>query len=47
MIDLKIINEDKKLKINFIPRTLRKLLEESIDLQGKLTKSVLKKLSKI
>jgi hypothetical protein len=30
-----------------VPNTLRTLLEESIDLQGKLTKSVLKKLSKL
>jgi len=40
------INLDKKIKLNFIPNTIRTLLEESIDLQGKFTKSVLKKLSK-
>lgn len=35
------------MKLNFIPNTLRTLLEESIDLQGRLSKSVLKKLSKL
>lgn len=46
-IALELINEDKKIKLNFVPNTLRTLLEESIDIQGKLTKSILKKLSKL
>lgn len=41
------INPDKKLKLNFVPKTIRSILEESIDLQGKLSKSLLKKLSKL
>jgi sulfite reductase alpha subunit-like flavoprotein len=41
------VNPDKKLKLNFVPKTVRSLLEESIDLQGKLSKSLLKKLSKL
>ena len=45
-IGLTIINEEKKHKLNFVPNTLRTLLEQSIDLQGKLTKSLLKKLAK-
>jgi cytochrome P450 / NADPH-cytochrome P450 reductase len=45
-ITLVEIHPDKKIKLNFVPNTLRTLLEESIDIQGKLTKSVLKKLSK-
>lgn len=46
-VGLGVINEDKKLKLNYVPNNLRSLLEESIDLQGKLSKSVLKKLSKL
>ncbi len=45
-IGLQKINEEKKLKLNFVPQTLRTLLEDSIDIQGRLTKAVLKKLSK-
>ena len=40
------VNTDKKIKLNFVPKTLRSLLEESVDLQGRVTKSILKKLSK-
>jgi hypothetical protein len=45
-IGLQKINEEKKLKLNFVPQTLRTLLEDSIDIQGRLTKAVLKKLGK-
>lgn len=45
-ITIQEINPEKKVKLNFVPHTLRSLLEQSIDLQGKLTKSVLKKLAK-
>jgi hypothetical protein len=45
-IGLHKVNEEKKLKLNFVPETLRSLLEDSIDIQGRLTKAVLKKLSK-
>ena len=41
------MNEEKKLKLNFIPYCkLIDLIESHIDVQGRLTKSVLKKLSK-
>jgi NADPH-ferrihemoprotein reductase len=40
------LKEDKKIKLNFVPSTIKGLLEESVDLQGKLSKSVLKKLAK-
>jgi sulfite reductase alpha subunit-like flavoprotein len=40
------VKEDKKIKLNFVPSTVAVLLEDSVDLQGKLTKSVLKKLAK-
>jgi hypothetical protein len=45
-IGLQKINQEKKLKLNFVPQTLRTLLEDSIDIQGRLTKAVLKKLGK-
>ena len=38
--------EDKKIKLNFVPTTLAAILEDYVDLQGKLSKSVLKKLAK-
>lgn len=40
------MKEDKKIKLNFVPTTLAAILEDYVDLQGKLTKSVLKKLAK-
>lgn len=40
------INEEKKMKLNFVPVSIRTLLADSIDIQGKLSKSVLKKLAK-
>lgn len=40
------MKEDKKIKLNFVPSTIQTILEDSIDLQGKLSKSVLKKLAK-
>jgi hypothetical protein len=40
------MKEDKKIKLNFVPGTIQTLLEDSIDLQGKLSKSVLKKVAK-
>ena len=47
LIDIKIINESKKIKLNFVrPLTVRKLLEEYLDLQFRITKGLLKKLSK-
>lgn len=46
LIGLLKVKEDKKIKLNFLPNTLRTLLEDSVDLQGKLSKSVLKKLAK-
>lgn len=40
------INEEKKMKLNFVPVSIKTLLTDSIDIQGKLSKSVLKKLAK-
>lgn len=50
-LDVKVapekLNPEKKIKLNFNPNSsIRNILEKSIDLQGKLTKSVLKKLGK-
>lgn len=47
LIDIEIINESKKIKLNFVrPLTVRKLLENYLDLQFRITKGLLKKLSK-
>jgi sulfite reductase alpha subunit-like flavoprotein len=47
VIDVQVLNKNKMTKFNFVtPVTIRKLLEEYIDLQFRVTKSMLKKLSK-
>lgn len=47
MIDVEVLNESKKIKLNFVrPLTFRKLLEEYLDLQFRITKGLMKKLSK-
>ncbi len=46
-VSVEKLSADKKLKLNFIPYCkLIDLLESHIDIQGRLTKAVLKKLSK-
>ena len=40
------IKEEKKMKLNFVPKSIKTLLTDYIDIQGKLSKSVLKKLAK-
>ena len=47
VIDIEIINQNKKIKLNFIrPLTIKQLLEEYIDIQFRITKGLLKKMSK-
>lgn len=47
MIDIELINESKKIKLNFIrPLTIQRLLEDYLDLQFRITKGLLKKMSK-
>lgn len=47
IIDVEILDTNKITKLNFVvPITIRKLLEEYIDLQFRVTKAILKKLSK-
>lgn len=46
-VSVEKVSEDKKLKLNFVPYCkLIELLESHIDVQGRLTKAVLKKLAK-
>jgi hypothetical protein len=46
-VSVEKINEEKKVKLNFLPYCkLIDLLRHHIDVQGRLTKSVLKKVSK-
>lgn len=47
IVDVEILDTNKITKLNFVvPITIRKLLEEYIDLQFRVTKAILKKLSK-
>lgn len=47
IVDVQVINRDTKNKFNFItPATVKELLEVYVDLQFRITKSILKKLGK-
>jgi sulfite reductase alpha subunit-like flavoprotein len=48
VVDIQVIDKNKMTKLNFVsPVTIGKLLEQYIDLQFRVTKSLLKKLSKL
>lgn len=47
VVDIDILDSNKKNKFNFVaPVRIRQLLEEYLDLQFRITKGLLKKLSK-
>lgn len=47
VVDVQVLDKNKITKFNFVaPLTIKKLLEEYVDLQFKVTKSMLKKLAK-